>query len=191
MFKVLFISLILVSSFSFAEDDVTFGLMSGSEFRASNIGGNVHIDCNSQNGYHSAFTYCNASVLIPRTSDYFFGPKNVKADQVVLERLDSDGKVAVRKKMAYDSKKGQTKKRVNLWIKTLFQKPLLKLGENQIQFVMYNKGEPVFDGYFMVDVVFEGSYQCKSKYYHFSYDHYCRYPSMVCEQYFVEQNYCF
>lgn len=103
---------------------------------------------------------CYGYSLVPGDHDYFVGPK-VDADQVELFATRADGSTR-SKTSSYDGAKGQSNDTFNLWIETLFQRPLLKLGRNDIKWTLTKDGRLVQTGSFISEVFNRGSLMCPS-----------------------------
>ena len=132
------------------------------------------------------FYDCRDAFLAPSEVDYFQGP-NVDADEVDLTATHEDGKV-VSKHSGY--KNGKSTDSFNLAINTLFQRALLARGNNQIQYVLKKSGNIVSSGNFLVSVAEGKSLVCRPGYIDTFNDSLCNSPSMACDQYFSENNYC-
>lgn len=174
---------LLWSSFSFAQ-----GFQSGSEFNHYTLHGRVHLTCMGNVGDRTT-VYCDGYNLEPGTRDYFVHPEDINADKVKLTVIRPDGKERKQTKKYY-SDKGRSKS-FNLWIDTLFQNPLLHLGENTVSYKMKNGRDTVDEGSFEVYVNDLGSRQCNTRFMTSPRDEDCRFGgSSICSEYFYLENDC-
>jgi hypothetical protein len=108
---------------------------SGDAFESITLRGELYIRCTfGQQNY----VRCTDELLLPRETDYFYHPNIKGAKKVRLTAVHADGSKS-KKTYDYDSKKERTKKRVNLWISTLLQSPLLEAGVNVIHYDILDK----------------------------------------------------
>lgn len=142
------------------------GFKSGNKFEYKSAVGDVSVHCpntgGSLPGGPSGPTFanyrCYGYSLTPGDADYFVGPK-VNADEVELVAVRADGSKR-SKTSEYDSAKGQSKDTFNLWIETLFQKPLLKMGRNDVTWNLKRGGRTVQTGSFIAEVFDRGDLRC-------------------------------
>jgi hypothetical protein len=132
--------LVLIALFSRAYAS-PLGFENGNEFTANPITGQVQVTCDGFNGNSSARYTCRDIALDPRAYDFFVGPRDARANQVVLENVDENGSIK-SKVLTYEGSFGKSKEAVNLWISTIFQKPILKLGTNKIRYSIYSSHQP-------------------------------------------------
>ncbi|MDZ4083710.1 MAG: hypothetical protein U1E10_12285 [Bdellovibrionales bacterium] len=142
------------------------GFKNGNKFEYKSAVGDVSVHCpntgGSLPGGPSGPTFanyrCYGYSLTPGDADYFVGPK-VNADEVELIAVRADG--SKRSKTGeYESAKGQSKDTFNLWIETLFQKPLLKMGRNDVTWNLKRGGRTVQTGSFIAEVFDRGDLRC-------------------------------
>jgi hypothetical protein len=183
-----FISLVGTKSAN-ASDFVGFNR--DNSFQALVISGPIMVTCNDYNGASETRYYtCNMDILDPGEFAKFYGPKNSEADNVVLLGTREDGSQR-EKSEKYDGEKGISKDSINLWITTLFQRPLLKMGKNNIQYKLYKSSRAVGQGQFEVQVFRGKDRQCSRQGYYNSNDmNDCRNSFNVCRRYFSENNFC-
>ena len=93
--------------------------------------------CQDFSGKGQATYDCRDLVLDPSSYDYFYGPKGTGANAVELRVERADGSLKIKTNQ-YDSKNGKSTSSFNLWISTLFQKPLLMGGVNKVHYSLYD-----------------------------------------------------
>ncbi len=147
----------------------TGGFKSGNTFDYKSAAGDVSVHCpqtgggvppGGPTGPTFAHHRCYGYVLTPGDQDYFVGP-TVSADEVELVAVRADGSKR-SKSSEYDGARGQSKDRFNLWIETLFQKPLLKMGRNDVAWTLKRNGRTVQSGSFIAEVFDRGDLRCPS-----------------------------
>lgn len=188
MFKT-FCTFMLLSSAVYAANDAAF--TSGINFKATPIEGNVVVTCEGFNGGGSASFICRDVVLDPVSYDYFVGPKESRATKVTLRNVREDGSVRVKSE-DYDGVRGRSKSQINLWISSLFQKPLLMAGTNRIHYSLYenSSSQAVAEGDMTVTVARNGLRQCPLTHYHSADVNDCTSQYSVCQRYFEQFNNC-
>ncbi len=83
---------------------------------------------------------------------------SIDADWVKLQREGSK----YIKGSKFNALTGETRKNFNLWIKSLLQRPLLKMGENKIKYTFTKNKKVVKTGTFTLNVI-EGEYrECRN-----------------------------
>ncbi|QDK39423.1 hypothetical protein [Bdellovibrio sp. NC01] len=174
-------------------DSVAAGFASGNTFQASAIEGNVIMTCEGFNGTSEATYTCRDVVLDPSPYDYFVGPQDVRATQVELKAEHQDG--SSRIKMAnYDGKTGKSATTFNLWISSLFQKPLLETGTNKVHYSVYdNRVSPMQEyasGDFTVTVKRGNPRRCPTTQYRSTDVNDCNSQYSICQRYFEQFNNC-
>jgi hypothetical protein len=163
------------------------GFSSGNSFETLNLAGSGTVHC-LDSGKTRAFS-CNSNYLFPAEYDYFGIDQDLDADKVILTAMHEDGSEKT-KKQRYSSKNRRTKYRVNLWIKSLTQRPLLNVGKNKISYKLTKKGDVVSFGEFLVEVSTGEQRVCEYDYITATNDIYCEDIYRTCELYFYKQNYC-
>lgn len=188
---ILILSLEVFSLSSYAQ---TVGFSKGSQFSAYNLSGDMVVQCNDPvAGFDTVFSNCNGDILTPAEFDFFIGPKGEQANeatQVELSVVKQDQSVR-SKVLDYNSESGMSKKKFNLWINTLLQKPLLGYGTNHATYKLLKNNQMVNSGQFSVNVEFSGEKICERRTYFSQNIQDCRNPYSMCERYFADQNYCF
>jgi hypothetical protein len=188
MFKMMF--LILATAGLGANADV--GFRNGNKLDAHYVSGRIHVDCamTGPSGPSSVWTNCEAEILNPSEADYFVGPQGVVADSLEITALHED-KSTRTKTDSYDAEKGRSSGRFNLWISTVFQRPLLDMGMNKVHYILKLKGSVVSEGDFEAIVAKAGDLECRrTGYYYSQSSNDCMTGYSFCSQYFYENNYC-
>ncbi|HWU43742.1 MAG TPA: hypothetical protein VN132_09900 [Bdellovibrio sp.] len=198
-FLFLLIGLYSASSFAQSQNNpganasTAIGFLSGSEFQATPIDGTVVITCDGFNGTSQANYSCRDVVLDPQSSDIFAGPREPRAKQVELLATHEDGTTRT-KTSNYDGQLAQSTSSFNLWINTLFQKPLLMTGINRIHYTLYNGStagpEEFGSGNFTVTVKRGTARHCPTSYYHSTDVIDCNSQYSICQRYFDQYNSC-
>ena len=114
------------------------------------------------------FAYCYESNLVSKQ----------ESGSVVKKTEDFDGRI------------GKTENALNLWISTLFQKPLLRDGRNIISYELLSKGVVKQSGEFSVQVSRAPSRVCPNTTYNSIDFNDCQAQYSICQRYFKENNYC-
>jgi hypothetical protein len=167
------------------------GFSSGTQFKATPLEGQVHVTCEGFNGGGAATFTCRDVVLDPVSVDYFVGPRDARAVRYQVSNLREDGSVR-SKEDNYDGARGRSATGVNLWISTLFQKPLLAAGKNKISYAIYaeNNREPLSRGEVMITVSRNASRTCPTTHYNSADVNDCNSQYSVCQRYFQQFNNC-
>jgi hypothetical protein len=133
--------------------------------------------------------YCRDLVMEPSPYDFFRGPNGLVASEVVLTATREDGSKK-SKTLSYDSRSLRTKDSINLWISTLFQRPLLKEGRNKMIYTLIQGSTAVGQGEFEAIVQSGTSRQCPRTTYNSINPQDCVSPFSVCQRYFTQYNNC-
>jgi len=167
------------------------GFLGGNIRTAIVAKGDISMNCHDSLGYGQDFYLysCEAHALSEGEYDYFVGPPGVPADKVILTAFREDGSHRT-KKVDYNTRKGRSDK-VNLWVRSLFHKGLLKGGVNRIVYVMKKDDHVTDRGEFIVRVLDGGKHRCHNIG-HFWYDltYLCPSRRFACDAYFRENNFC-
>ena len=152
----------LLSSVAFTQP-VTPGFVGGNRFEYTSAVGDVFVHCprtggGVPSGPSSASFRCYGYIFAPAESAQFEGPR-VTATEVELTAIREDGSTFT-KTSSYDGARGVSNDTFNLWIETLFQRPLLKLGQNQVNWVLKLGGRAVSHGTFLAEVYQRPSLRC-------------------------------
>lgn len=181
---------LLLAFCSFAQANP--GFSRGNELSATPIQGQVRVFCNGFNGSGTAIYSCRDVALDPQAYDYFVGPQDARADKVELTATREDG--STRSKMVdYDGARGKSREAFNLWISTLFQKPLLQYGMNSVRY-------RIFSGNRVADTLGEGTFAalvkrgaartCPAAQYNSTDMNDCSSQYSICQKYFEEFHNC-
>lgn len=140
------------------------GFVGGNDFNFKGATGYLSVTCfssgGSPSGPSSASFRCDGFSFTPAEEAQFSGPR-VNADSVELKAVHADGSTRT-KTGTYDGKKGLSDDVFNLWIDTLFQRPLLKFGKNTVTYTLKRKGSKVASGQFIATVNDLGDMTCPS-----------------------------
>jgi hypothetical protein len=182
---IIFLS-ISFSSFVFGAD---VGFFDGNRFFINQISGGFSINCYGQGCSSYGSASCRESYLFPSSWTRFYNYTKINAEKVRLVAIHEDGSIN-EKTARFDPESGTSTSDFNLWIHTLFQRPLLEIGQNRVEFFMLLEGEVVQAGHFNVAVIFAESRRCRYRSY-YSYNHNdCMSPASLCRTYFREENLC-
>jgi hypothetical protein len=162
------------------------GFTSGAKFLATPVQGQVAVSCS--NGASANYS-CHDMALDPASYDYFVGPVGVDADTVLLVSNRPDGSHRDRSSQ-YDARVGRSVDAFNLWISTLFQRPLLQLGMNTVSYTMTKRGQTVRQGSFVVNVEHGNLRACPVTHYNSGDANDCQSQYTVCQKYFEQYDYC-
>ncbi len=168
------------------------GFSRGSEFTSTPIQGQVRVYCSSLSGTGTAVFTCRDVVLDPQAYDYFLGPQDATADKVELTAQHEDGSMRA-KVVGYDGQRGISREAFNLWISTLFQKPLLEHGNNIIRYKIYRGNhllEQYAEGSFNVTVKRGALRTCPAAQYTSNDLNDCNSQYSICQHYFEEYHNC-
>ena len=191
------IMLCLMGSAQIAMADY-IGFASGSEFQAIPVEGTVLMACEDAIKGKMIATYnCRDVVLDPASSDYFMGPNRTDLVQITLTATHEDGTVRT-KVAAYDGFAGRSSAPVNLWISTLFQKPLLMKGTNRIQYSFstgrrseeHDESHGLAGGEVLVNVKNGKARHCPTTQYTSTDMNVCSAQYSICQRYFENFNEC-
>ncbi|MBO9666567.1 MAG: hypothetical protein J7501_07100 [Bdellovibrio sp.] len=189
MFKTI-LTFCMLGSFAHAAD--VAGFSSGNDFKATPLEGQVVVTCEGFNGGGSASFTCRDVVLDPVSYDYFKGPRDARATKVELTNKRDDNSVRT-KSDDYDGARGRSRGSVNLWISTLFQKPLLMAGKNRIHYKVTGdntSAAPFAEGDIVVTVTRNKARSCPTTHYNSADVNDCTSQYSVCQRYFEQFNYC-
>lgn len=169
------------------------GFSQGNQLTAILAQGEIAVHCSGDGtgiGARYARYLCQEDLLMTGEYDFFIGPQGVVADEVTLTAQHEDGSRRT-KTVAYESKANRSAKRLNLWISTLLQRPLLNPGINRVSYKMTLAGKMTAQGEFDVEVKDGGKKVCSRRGTYWSNSSLdCTSGSSFCGQYFRENNYC-
>ncbi len=171
---------LLLAFFSIAEAKFT----RGDSFQYANIEGELTLTCKN----NTKTMICRDVFMSPWPYDIYVGPRNFNAESVRFTALTGgDAQTALAK---YDGRTGRSSD-VNLGVYSLFQKPLLKIGENRIQAALLGRDGKILESeFFSVSVTRAKSRTCDPKETYSQNPDDCEHTYSVCQQYFRAQNYC-
>jgi hypothetical protein len=186
-------TLVFVGTFLFFSSAYSqVGFSRGSTFNSIPVQGEVRVRCNGFNGAGTATFTCRDVVLDPVAYDYFLGPKEAGADRLELGMLYQDGTNRVLM-VGYDGTYGKTTDALNLWISTLFQKPILKKGINTIRYRTYSSrsfADILAEGEIQVEVRRGNPRVCPTVTLDSSDINDSQSQYSICQRYFEESKYC-
>ena len=168
-----------------------FGL--DNKYTAVEIFGRIEVRCrdNPRPNFSRYRVYhtCRDWTLDPAEYDYFYHDSQKIADRFKLKSHQANGRVR-SKEGGFNSKKGRSQDRVNLWVETLFQRALLDVGSNRIEFALLKGAQVQEEGEFTLEVNVGERRQCQRRSFRAMSPSDCDYPERFCWQYFNEANYC-
>lgn len=165
------------------------GFAKGNDLMATPIQGRVHVFCNGFNGNGAAVYACRDVVLDPAAYDHFVGPRDPRLDKVDLIVRHEDGS-ARDKSSGYDGNRGISRDSFNLWISTIFQKPILQSGTNTVTYRLWAGRTLVQSGTFVANVKRGVARTCPTAQYNSTDSNDCNSQYSICQRYFEEYNNC-
>jgi len=181
------LALLLGLNFGHAQNRI--GFSSSSEFTASQIEGEVTVTCTSYNGVGHAAYLCRSVVLEPAIYDYFVGPRDARAKKISLNVQHQDGSNR-EKTVDYDGPAGKSREAYNLWISTLFQRPMLEMGMNTVNYSLLDGKTEVARGTVGVKVNAGARRTCPAAAYNSVDLNDCNSQYSICQRYFEEFRNC-
>ncbi len=176
---------IAFSIMSFSMPINAAGLKAGDQFRATEVSGTVQVFCRDPRMNTSALYRCHESLISPSWRSKFI--TTADADKVTLSYTDHRGRTKTKSSKVRD---GESTRNFNLWVGSLTQRPLLKYGENVIDYKLTRDNAEVESGTFHVNVDRAPMRTCSHRTYYSANLDDCRNSLNVCNYYFREQNYC-
>ncbi len=177
------VALLLLSISAQAET----GLKIGNKLENHRVQGQIRVSCYERGQSDYAYVNCSQSYLSPSIRSKFIYDSGIEADKVKLTYTNSSGKTKTKSSRIKGS---ESTENFNLWIWTLTQRPLLKAGENTIDYKLSNDGDTVETGSFDVLVESLPVRSCGYRSYRSSRLSDCKNANNVCAQYFRDMNYC-
>ncbi len=181
---------LLIGTHAFAETVV--GFSRGNDLNMMDLKGQIRLGspCRYKSPKSFEIIHCESNALHEGNEDFFVGPVNEEASEVVLTAKSSGGE-SQTKKISYDGKNGRTSRKVNLWYSTLLQTPLLKEGAHEIEYKLKNDaGKTLESGRFNVTVTKEAQRTCSEAKVHSLTSFECNMKNSVCKEYFKDNNFC-
>lgn len=178
-----------ISQLSYAEE---VGFVHGNTRQIIALEGEITVFCpvgpTDYNPPSQSFV-CTELVMEPSPYDYFRGPRGLSASELVLTATREDG-TSKSKTIPYDSRSFRTADSINLWISTLFQRPLLKEGRNKLIYTLIQGSTTVSQGELEAIVQNGPPRQCPRTTYNSINPQDCVSPYSVCQRYFSQYNNC-
>ncbi len=168
------------------------GFSHGPMMKSVPVAGQVTVFCpvSPENPAGKTAKYsCQDVVLEPSAYDYFMGPQGVDADHFTVVATREDGSIRSKTDL-YDGSESRSTSSLNLWISTLFQRPLFKKGLNKISYTLVLNQAVVGQGNFQVLVQEQPARECPISQYVSADPDDCDSPFSVCERYFSQYNNC-
>lgn len=185
--------LLIISSiviFNSSASAAPIGFSHGNQMEANLIQGLVRVYCTGSGGNSVAVFNCRDSSLHPRVYSHFLGPVDSRATEVQLTAINENGSRRVKESDYYGAG-GRSTEAFNLWISTLFQKPLLQYGRNSVEFVLKDrKGNILTTGTFEAMVNRGEKRTCPAAEYTSGDMNDCQSLYSICQRYFEDFNYC-
>lgn len=177
----------LLSSVSYAE----VGFSNGNDVSIVYLSGSVTYLCPNYAGHpnNQAHYSCSGYLANPGTHDYFVTDKVLDANKVTLTATHADGSTRT-KDAAFDANKSASSTRFNLITSTLFQRPLLNMGENKISYTITNGNQVTESGSFISHVTNSGNRTCAPRTLMAHTNDYCKNITLACDNYFETENNC-
>jgi len=174
----------LFSSTGFAK----VGFQSGDMFFVHSLFGEIQVSCQTRTETLTTIYDCNESALLPTEVDFFIGPRGNAVQEVRLTNLQDSNS---RRVVSYNPQIGQSRGAVNLWLRSVLQRPLLSFGSNQIFYELLDGQTIITSGTFGVTVGRGASFSCDVPgLYRSSSLEDCRNPQKYCSDFFRSNNFC-
>ena len=165
------------------------GLSAGDKFDVHTLKGDLVIRCTEGNETMLLHASCHHRYLTPDNWSHFYTTDNVDADMVRLIYKDRRGKKRIKDE-GFDPETKMSKKQFNLWIWTLFQRPILKPGHNDISYELTKDRSVVAIGSFAVYVNELPTRYCPDDSINSHYISDCKDPTFICRHYFKRHYDC-
>ena len=180
MLKSILLSSLLISIANASADFV--GFTETNNFLLKSYKGNITVYCRDL--AFNANWDCEGKMLNHDDMEYFYH-SNKQANRFSLIAHHSDGS-HTEKSGEFLASKGRSKYRVNLWIGSVLQEPLLSTGSNRIEFRLYDGQKLLESGEFNASVraSSQTSYSCPSDTIYSRDRMYCFESRQVCQDYF-------
>lgn len=159
------------------------------EFTHVDLVGDVDVTCLGGGQIGRRSFQCSGYMLNPQMFSRFHHEFDGQADRVTLSTQHRNNKT-VRKSSDWDQSKQRSKDAFNLWVSTVFQRPLLQMGLNTISYDLTRSGRSVESGTFMVRVNDGGTRQCRYRRITTTDSTLCENGNIACGDYFELENNC-
>ncbi len=160
------------------------GFSHGDRFEAHTLLGSITVQCPQSRAMYN----CQDYYLSPAMRDVFIYLDAPESDSVKLTSIQSSGRERSRTQ-GFDGQ--QSTSDFNLWISTLFQRPLLGVGNNRVIYEMISNGSVVEDGEFDVYVELMPTRYCPHRFYYSGNENDCRAGgALFCSRYFRDVRSC-
>lgn len=159
------------------------------EFTHFNIEGFYRVSCFDRGRVEHVTHRCRGYLLNPFSFAYFQHDVEEEVDRVHLSTINKEGK-RITKRSSWNAKENRSQKRINLWVETVFQRPLLEIGDNQVVYNLTRRGQTVDSGEFDVLVHDGGLRTCRDRSASSGNMNLCESYSMACSEYFRLENNC-
>lgn len=179
-----FLAIGFISSASFA----SAGFKNGNNIGVVYLSGSVNYFCSNYSGHpENTHHTCTGYIATPGTYDVFTVSTPVDGDKVVLTATHEDGSTRTKDEKFNGT---QSTRSLNLLVSTLFQRPLLKMGINNVSYQIFKGKQAVAQGTFVATVKDEGDRVCRPITLTSPTDDNCKNVSVGCDNYFASENYC-
>lgn len=159
------------------------------EFTHFDLSGLYSVTCYDRGERKYALHQCRGYLLNPFGWAHFHHDPQGEVDRVELSTVNKEGK-QIRKKSAWDTARNRSEKEINLWTWTVFQRPLLEIGENQVRYSLSKQGRTVENGSFQVIVHDGGARSCRERSTSTGSAQLCDSYAIACDEYFRLENNC-
>ena len=170
----------IIASMIFSASVIGATFEHGNKYSHISFQGSVTASCNSGSRTYN----CSSYNLNPSMYTKLVAEQSLNANKFEVTATHESGKTRTKK----GKFKGTKSKSINLWIRTLFQKPLLDFGVNKITYKLLNGKTVVDTGSFDVTVDRGERRSCRRGFLRMSGDD-CQNNSRVCNAYF-RRGYC-
>lgn len=187
--KLVFLTFLSVISIGFSPAIFAADFEGETEFTHYDLQGFYRVTCFGGGRSETAYHQCRGYLLDPFSFGYFTHDTDEMVDRVHLSTVNKDGKT-INKRSDWNAEEGRSQKRINLWVKTLFQRPLLEIGDNQVSYRLTSSGEIVDAGEFQVMVHDGGVRTCRDRSTTTGDMNLCESYSRACDEYFRMENNC-
>jgi hypothetical protein len=159
------------------------------EFTHFDLQGDVDVTCFERGEIKRAYHQCSGYLLNPGAYAHFYHNSSAPADRVTVSTVHKNGKI-VQKRSAWDQEKRRSNDAFNLWVWTVFQRPLLELGANVVSFELTRNGRSLEKGEMTVQVRDGGLRQCRYRRITTGNASMCNSSAAACSEYFDLENNC-